>query len=344
MPRSLRPAFARLMRTYLRRPPVETPEGLVAAELEKEFYFGTRMGPHESAHLWHYTRKTASHQMLFGFVPYGDDYGLFTAVGEAARTLRPGRGASLQLRVANPACMSRRGGDLVLCHHGSVTKGRGSLGRARLAELVTSAAPEAAEHFGDLTAGSWPIEIGSTADMASLLDRLFVYSFALEQAKRLHGQETQDETRPLLTSLAEDAENQQHPGQGYGLTPTQRRAVELHAEDLAAAYFVKKGYRVRRVGKPYDLECTKGGRSLRVEVKGTTTGGQSVELTVGEVEHARHFDRMALFVVSDIAFDRNGRPKGGKQWVADPWTPDAEALTPLRFRYVVPRGNGRTVR
>lgn len=44
---------------------------------------------------------------------------------------------------------------------------------------------------------------------------------------------------------------------------------------------------VKKLGKPYDLRCTRGTEERHVEVKGTTGAATSVELTINEVLHAR---------------------------------------------------------
>jgi hypothetical protein len=169
----------------------------------------------------------------------------------------------------------------------------------------------------------------------------------------LHSQDPASSARakPLLPPLdvaagadgaTTDDDDAPH-GQGYGLSPEERRAVETHAEMIATAHFVAAGYAVRRVGKPFDLECTKPNERLRVEVKGTTDSGKCVELTIGEVRHAKTFGRMALFVVSEVQLDPRGHARGGVAWVCDPWRIDAAALAPVRFTYALDRGGGRAL-
>ena len=49
-------------------------------------------------------------------------------------------------------------------------------------------------------------------------------------------------------------------GQGFGLTPAERRAVELHAMAMAKTHLQDLHWRVRDVSsnRPYDFACTKG--------------------------------------------------------------------------------------
>ncbi|WP_437081385.1 protein NO VEIN domain-containing protein [Streptomyces sp. enrichment culture] len=75
------------------------------------------------------------------------------------------------------------------------------------------------------------------------------------------------------------------PGAGYISNPKKRKAIEEHAEQLATAHYEGQGWTVEKLGKPYDLHCTRGTDERHVEVKGTTGAATSVELT-NEVLHA----------------------------------------------------------
>jgi hypothetical protein len=67
--------------------------------------------------------------------------------------------------------------------------------------------------------------------------------------------------------------------------------VELYAEDRAVEYVTALGWAAQRVGQEkrgYDLECTNNADEiLHIEVKGTQTQGEKVELTENEVRHNR---------------------------------------------------------
>ena len=95
---------------------------------------------------------------------------------------------------------------------------------------------------------------------------------------------------------------------------------------------------------PYDLHVTKAGQELTVEVKGSTTGGDSVFLTRNEVEHARrHADRAVLFVLHSVQLtDAEGvfEGTGGVARVFWPWQIDAGSLEALQFRYLPPQHEG----
>ncbi|MGW5696134.1 protein NO VEIN domain-containing protein [Streptomyces asiaticus] len=129
-------------------------------------------------------------------------------------------------------------------------------------------------------------------------------------------------------------------GAGYVSDPKKRKAIELHAEDMAVAHYEEEGWAVERLGKPYDLHCTRGGEERRVEVKGTTGAATSVDLTINEVEHAQDpQNTVDLFVVSDIKVDMrtgNYMASGGRVLHLHDWAPAEEDLRPRSFEYRLP--------
>jgi hypothetical protein len=127
-------------------------------------------------------------------------------------------------------------------------------------------------------------------------------------------------------------------GQGFSITAEIRKKIEDHAVKRATAYYQRKRYKVNLVkgGKPYDLECRKGKKVLRVEVKGTQTDGESIILTANEVANARR-NPTALFVLHSIKCEKKGKsavPSGGKKHVLDPWHIETHGkLRPLLYMY-----------
>jgi Domain of unknown function (DUF3883) len=138
------------------------------------------------------------------------------------------------------------------------------------------------------------------------------------------------------------------PGRVQGLLrdAAVRRAVELHAEDSAVAYFTNEGWDVERVGHlklGYDLDCRSSpGQSLHVEVKGTQSSGEEVLLTRNEVFHlsveAACPDQHALYVLSEITVTGTGNVDcdSGKRNCLLPWAMDVSLLTPTGYAYRVP--------
>lgn len=118
-------------------------------------------------------------------------------------------------------------------------------------------------------------------------------------------------------------------------------AIERHAVAMAVAHFQADGWSVRDVGTiaSFDLICTKAGRVVHVEVKGTKGLGDQVSLYPQEVEHARGCaDEVALFVVKNVEVRRSGEAveaSGGVAGLAMPWR-ISEALQPSEYRCPVP--------
>ncbi|GAA2239413.1 hypothetical protein GCM10010232_27940 [Streptomyces amakusaensis] len=131
-------------------------------------------------------------------------------------------------------------------------------------------------------------------------------------------------------------------GAGFVSDPKKRKAIELYAEDMAVAHYEKQGWGVERLGKPYDLHCTRAEEERRVEVKGTTGAATSVELTINEVEHARDpRHTVDLYVVSDIKVDARSTgyvASGGRVVHFHDWSPAEEDLRPRSFEYRLPLG------
>lgn len=123
-------------------------------------------------------------------------------------------------------------------------------------------------------------------------------------------------------------------GQGYGLSGPERRAVEVHAMRQAKKYFKKSWPEVRDVSSrcSFDLLCRDGAKELRVEVKGTTTAGQSVVLTKNEVSLASE-PGYALFVVREIELNRGElKARGGLCVVFEPWKVSSANIVPIQYR------------
>lgn len=133
-------------------------------------------------------------------------------------------------------------------------------------------------------------------------------------------------------------------GQGIRLSTEERRAIELHAVEVATETLEASAWNVEDVSayRPYDLDCTQEEATLRVEVKGTTGDGESILLTPGEVAHAHaHAESVALIVVSQIQLAREEESgeliaEGGVVRRLEPWDIDAGELRPTGYEYKLP--------
>jgi hypothetical protein len=141
----------------------------------------------------------------------------------------------------------------------------------------------------------------------------------------------------VAVQLADQAAKPQRAGgQGFGLSATQRKAVELRAVAVATEKLIELGWEtIVDVGatQSYDLDCTRGDEKLFVEVKGSTGAGGSVILTKNEVDfHRTSFPHNALAVVSGISLDKDQAiASGGNLHWLSPWELHERDLTPLSY-------------
>ena len=131
-------------------------------------------------------------------------------------------------------------------------------------------------------------------------------------------------------------------GQGYVSDSRVKRAIERRAVELATYWYESRSYAVEYTGgnKPFDLVATRGSEVRRVEVKGTSGWGETVELTHREVDNALDFTPVDLFLVYGIEFERlsdgNAQGFGGFIKLWPDWTPDEGSLQATRYRHTVP--------
>ncbi|HEY4210641.1 MAG TPA: DUF3427 domain-containing protein [Steroidobacteraceae bacterium] len=131
-------------------------------------------------------------------------------------------------------------------------------------------------------------------------------------------------------------------GQGYQVDQQVKEATEQLAMEAAKRHYISLGFDVDDVHKykSYDLVVTKDGKARRVEVKGTQSAGESVELTRGEVEAARAGPEPTdLFVWCEITITREegvAKASGGAMRLISGWQPLDTDLLATRFTYQVP--------
>ena len=124
-------------------------------------------------------------------------------------------------------------------------------------------------------------------------------------------------------------------GQGFARTAKERKLLEAHAMKRAIQHFQNHNFDTEDVSKrrPYDLICTRGNKKLHVEVKGTTTIGNAIILTLNEVKHASdRRNACALFLLHSIKLNKK-KATGGKKAIIDPWKLKQASLKPLSFMY-----------
>lgn len=111
--------------------------------------------------------------------------------------------------------------------------------------------------------------------------------------------------------------------------------------DCAEAYLKERGYEVSNTSatQPYDFRATRSKESVFVEVKGTSSPGDQINLTEGEVQFAlQHPTEMVLFVQHHIQLQADGDnpvASGSDRFVVWPWRLNISMLKPVSCRYRV---------
>jgi hypothetical protein len=167
---------------------------------------------------------------------------------------------------------------------------------------------------------------------------------ALYEAQRTGGDLPADSVLTLEADALANPARSARSGQGFGLTPAERIAVDTHAMRTARLWLLDRGYRVidRHKDNPFDLEAHRGDEVWKIEVKGTTgKGADAIIMTHNEVElHRREAGRTALLVVHGIELQRDGEKvegRGGEAVLELPWDISAWDAVPINYR-VVRRG------
>ena len=134
----------------------------------------------------------------------------------------------------------------------------------------------------------------------------------------------------------------------YGIQTDEKKkkATELRGMALATNYLKKLGYAVEDVSSQkrlgYDLRAVKGDEVVGVEVKASIMSRIEVAVTTAEVEYAQIAGeefRSLLYVVDQIVCTKDGdeyKTSGGRERFWWDWNPDADALTPIDYRFTLP--------
>lgn len=183
--------------------------------------------------------------------------------------------------------------------------------------------------------------LSDLAQMLDLLDQVYVADASdptvpgREPAEiALANEELAEITKPFGTA-------RRTSGQGFRVTKDEQRAVERRAVEVSIVHYIAAGWSVMDVGatESFDLDCRRADQRLYVEVKGTTSSGESVILTRNEVAlHRARYPNNALAVVSEIALDRSAdQPlaSGGNLRIIGPWLIDDDSLAPIAFTYTL---------
>jgi hypothetical protein len=195
---------------------------------------------------------------------------------------------------------------------------------------------------GNIAAISY--ELGAIPDDATLFADAKKFAEALGVIYREHDERPLPKEQPEVREAEEAADQsvgrpRKSSGAGFRTNAADIKVIEKHAVKLATTYYKSQGFKVKELGKPFDLEVKKGDLTLAVEVKGTTSDGSKVVLTRNEVAHheGAHPEN-ALVIVRNIKLHRGRSPKadGGHLYELRGWEINPDALRPISYTYEVP--------
>lgn len=170
-------AFRKKLNEFLRNTPISTPEGEISRN-RVDVQFGYHGGAHEPTRCWEYRRAGTQFRMLFSFYSNFSPDDLICIVLTNDEEPQPTAGATIQFN--SYKCVDD---SLRLSHGGVITAGT-KRSRQDLLDAITAHAAATGAQLGLTGIQDWPLELGSPADCAALLDQLFLYVYAVEQAKR----------------------------------------------------------------------------------------------------------------------------------------------------------------
>ena len=129
-------------------------------------------------------------------------------------------------------------------------------------------------------------------------------------------------------------------GQGRGLSPAERKAVEIRAMEVALATLQGAGFteiRDTSANASYDYSGKRNGKTWLVEVKGTTSLAADIFLLTAQelALHKGKLGQSVLVLVSNIVLTRHANAptaSGGTVELLDPWNVDQWIFEPTAFR------------
>ena len=132
-------------------------------------------------------------------------------------------------------------------------------------------------------------------------------------------------------------------GQGLDRAVARRRCVEDRAMSVTAEHMQGQSWEVddMHLQESFNFLCTRGTDVMHPEVKGTVGDLGPVNVTAGEVNHAReHPEKAAIAIVFGIqvAADSEGilTANGGTLWFRRPWAPSNQELRSTAFIWTTP--------
>lgn len=173
--------FRNAVTTWLNQRPRMTGAGVVQPFM-RTLTFGCPSRSHGEQSYWVYRRTDTELEMCFAFYDNFTPDDLLCKVFCVGEPASDGQGASIQFN--GNKCMEDLGLDVGFYHSGRITVTT-PVSREDLVEAIVQSAPDGIDCLGGCDSlQEWPFQIGTTGDLAGLIDRLFVYAYCVEQAKR----------------------------------------------------------------------------------------------------------------------------------------------------------------
>ena len=145
---------------------------------------------------------------------------------------------------------------------------------------------------------------------STICKALELLSTIYEYCSELNDLAQSDISKSEIESVINPNKNSLNTRQGYALSSTERKAVEIRAMEVTQDYLISLGYTLKdtSLNRPYDYLAVNDEISIKVEVKGTTSAFvDSIMMTSNEVDlHTTENGETALAIVSNIEFIQRG--------------------------------------
>lgn len=192
------------------------------------------------------------------------------------------------------------------------------------------------------------ISASEHAISTTICNALILLSAVYDYCSELSDLPQSDISKSEIEAVVNPSKKNLNRRQGYGLTAPEKKAVELRAMEVTHEYLRRLGYTLKDTSSkhPFDYLAIKEKESIKVEVKGTTSGlVDSIMMTSNEVElHTIEAGSTALAIVSNIEFIERGlkaKCNGGTieyfyPWHIKQWSLEPKAFLVLRTKKTPP--------
>jgi hypothetical protein len=131
-----------------------------------------------------------------------------------------------------------------------------------------------------------------------------------------------------------DLDHELERAAGFEPDPTVRKTIEDWAMKAAISHYEREGYKVidTHLTESHDLQASRQGKSITIEVKGTRTDGASLLFTGPEIVFSRANMNHHLFVLHSISVN-DGKASGGTAEIIAPFDPKENQLRAISYTY-----------